>query len=80
MINTVKSALKGHNQGKAKKWLLKTGDPLKEVHLHPEKVAAYCKTLNICGIRFSRSNENNILAYFKFGGHDIPWLQIVKKM
>ena len=39
----------------------------------------YCKTLNICGIKFSRFNENNILEYFNFGGHDIPWLQIVKK-
>ena len=23
----------------------------------------YCKTLNICGIKFSRFNENDILAY-----------------
>ena len=42
--------------------------------------ADYCKTLNICGIKFCRFNKNNILAYFNFGGHDIPWLQIVKKI
>ena len=41
---------------------------------------AYCKTLNVCGIKFSRFNENDILAYFNFGGHDIPWLQMVKKI
>ena len=37
------------------------------------------KTLNICGIKFSRFNENDILVYFNFVGHDIPWFQIVKK-
>ena len=40
----------------------------------------YCKTLYICGIKFSRFNDNDVLAYFNFGGHDLPWLQIVKKV
>ena len=40
----------------------------------------YCETLHICGIKFSRFSENDILVYFNFGGHDIPWLQIVKKI
>ena len=35
------------------------------------------KTLNICDIKISRFNENDILAHFNF---DIPWLQIVKKI
>ena len=39
-----------------------------------------CKTFYICGIKFSRFNKNDILAYFNFGGHDIPWLQMVKKI
>ena len=39
----------------------------------------YCKTLNICSIKFSRISENDILACFNFGGHDIPCLQTVKK-
>ena len=26
--------------------------------------------------KFSRFYENDILAYFKFCGHDIPWFQI----
>ena len=30
----------------------------------------YCKTLNICGIKISRFNKNEILAYFNFGGYD----------
>ena len=32
----------------------------------------YCKTFNIWDIKFSRVNENVILAYFNFGGHVIP--------
>ena len=28
---------------------------------------------------FSRFNENDILAIFNFGGHNISWLQIVRK-
>ena len=40
----------------------------------------YCKTLNICGIKFSLCTENDILAHFNFGVHDTPWLQIVKKI
>ena len=40
----------------------------------------FYKTLNICGIKISRFNENDILAHFNFGNHDIPWLQIVKKI
>ena len=34
--------------------------------------AIYCNTHNIYGIRFLRFNENDILAYFNFGSHDIP--------
>ena len=45
----------------------------------PCAVYSYCKMLNIRGIKFSRFNENNILAYFNFDGHDIPWFQMVKK-
>ena len=33
---------------------------------------SYCKTLYICRTKFSRFNENDILAYFNFGGHVIP--------
>ena len=35
-LNTVKTVLSGHprTQGKHKKWLLKTGDPFIQVHLH----------------------------------------------
>ena len=32
----------------------------------------YCETLNICCIKFSWSSENEILAHFNFGVHDIP--------
>ena len=39
-----------------------------------------CNTLNIYGIKFSRFNENDILTYFNFGGQDVLWLQIVKKI
>ena len=39
----------------------------------------YCKTLNICGNKLSRFNDNDVLAYFNFGGHDLPWLQIDSK-
>ena len=39
-----------------------------------------CKTLNICNIKFLRFSENDILAYFNFGGHDILWHQMVKKI
>ena len=37
------------------------------------------KILNIWVITFSRFDENDILVYFNFVGHDIPWFQIVKK-
>ena len=50
---------------------------LKSLHLCD---GVYCKTLNICGIRFSRFTENDILAHFNFGIHDISWIQIVKKV
>ena len=36
--------------------------------------------VNICGNKFSWLNENDILGYFNFGGHDISWLQIVNKI
>ena len=44
------------------------------------QIIKYCKTLNICGIKFSRFNENDILAQFDFGVYDILWLQIVQKI
>ena len=34
-------------------------------------ISHHCKACNICGIKFSRSNENDELEYFNFGGHDI---------
>ena len=34
----------------------------------------------ICDIKFSRFSENDILVYFNFSGHDIPWLQMVNKI
>ena len=44
----------------------------------------YFKTLNqisnLCGIKFSQFNENDILVHFNFGIHDIPWLQIAEKI
>ena len=30
----------------------------------------YCKTLNICGIKFLRFNENVKMANLNFGGYD----------
>ena len=36
--------------------------------------------LNICGIKCSRFNENDLLVHFNFGVHEIPWFQIVKKI
>ena len=36
-------------------------------------------TLNICGIEISRIDINDILASDTFGGHDMPWFQIIKK-
>ena len=36
----------------------------------------------VSGCKSAVSNfrgDNDILAYFNFGGHDLPWLQIVKK-
>ena len=36
----------------------------------------YCKTLDICGIKFLRFDENDILAHFNF---DMPLLQLVFK-
>ena len=38
-----------------------------------------CKTLKICGIKFSRFDKNDILTHFNFGIHDLPSLQILKK-
>ena len=52
-----------------------TGSAAHSVHL----ILLYCKTLNIHGVKFSRFNENDILAHFNFGVHDIVWLKIVKK-
>ena len=40
----------------------------------------HCKRLNIYSINFLWFKDNNILVYFIFGGHDIPGLQIVKKI
>lgn len=45
---------------------------------HLTTLKAYCKTLNIFGVRFSRFNENDLLGHFNFGVNDIPWLQIVE--
>ena len=37
---------------------------------------AYCKTFNICGIKFSRFTENDIgRFFFNFGGHNMLWLR-----
>ena len=47
--------------------------------LHKWHVLVGFTVLNICGIKFSRFTENDILAHFNFGVHDIPWLQIEKK-
>ena len=30
----------------------------------------YCKTINICSIKFSRFTKNDILAHINFGVHD----------
>ena len=49
-----------------------------EEQLHVQQ--HYCQTLNICGIKFSRVNGNDILGYFNFYDHDIPWLLMVKKI
>ena len=49
----------------------------KEKQIYCNRV--YCKTLSICGNKFSRFSDNDIMAYFNSGSHDIPWLQIVKK-
>ena len=43
-------------------------------------VHVFCKTLNICGIKFLRFSGNGILAYLNLDSHDMPWLQIVKKI
>ena len=48
--------------------------------LHFAVYRSYCKTLDIRGVKFSRINENDILAHFNFGVHDIIWLKIVKKI
>ena len=40
----------------------------------------YCKSLNICGSKFSRFVGNDILAHFNFGSHDMPLLQRIKKL
>ena len=40
----------------------------------------YCKTLNICGIKVLQFTKNKILARLNFAIHNIPWLQIVKKI
>ena len=49
---------------------------------HGGSLFTYCKTLNICGIIFLQFIENDILAYFNFVIHDIPWLKmpVVKKL
>ena len=41
-----------------------------------------CKVLIICGINLLRFKENDIMAHFNLGVHDIyiPWLQTVIKM
>ena len=38
--------------------------------------AMNCKTFDICGIKFSRFNETDILAEINFGVYNIPWFQI----
>ena len=40
----------------------------------------YCTTLNIRGVNFLRYFENDKLAHFNFGVHDIPWIKVVKKI
>ena len=40
----------------------------------------YCKTLNICSIKFSQFDGTDILANFNFGVLDISWLLTVKKV
>ena len=35
---------------------------------------------NIRDVNFPRFNEQDILAHFNFGVHDIPWLKMVKKI
>ena len=50
-------------------------------HLHNGVFFPYTvKTLNICGIKFSRFDETDILSHSNFGVHEIPWLQTVKKV
>ena len=43
-------------------------DDLAIVHDFSIVLPSFCKTLSICGIKFSPLNENDILAYFNFGG------------
>ena len=50
------------------------------IYCSQKYTSKYSKTLNISGIKFSRFNENDKLTYYNVGGHDIPWIQIVKKI
>ena len=43
-------------------------------------ICNYCKALNICGIKFSRFNENDVRAHFNFGVYNLLWLYVVKKI
>ena len=56
---------------------------LKVNHLYNNYYAGvdYCKHLchRVSGLKISRIYENDILAQLYFGGHDIPWLNIMKK-
>ena len=40
----------------------------------------YPKTLNIRCVKILQFNENDILAHFNFGAHDILCLKTVKKV
>ena len=54
-------------------------DPIQLVRKCNCSLYLHCKTLDICGIKFSRFDESDIFAHFNFGTYDITWLQIVKK-
>ena len=53
--------------------------PLKKSILHHLN-AKYKSFFIKIYIRILRFNEDNILASFNFGFHNIPWLQILKKV
>ena len=38
---------------------------------------SYCKTHNICGIKFSQLNDHDILAHFNFGANDVHLCTVV---